>query len=238
MATNGGLPAYDVVIPCHDRAGFVGQAVASILAQSHPPAQIVLIDDASTDDTASVIRALAAEHACVQALLLPRNGGVATARYAGIAAGASPWIAFLDDDDVWTPGAAAALLGRAAAGDADIVVGYFARIEAGGVPGPPECGWAGDDIRAALRTGGVVGTSWSLVRRATVYSANGFDPTYRTCEDWAFFTAAAAGGARFARIDECVAHYRTVPGQRMIADTSQLSADGARVLAHPFLMRP
>ena len=226
------FPAYDVVFPCYNRASAVGDAVASVLGQSHPPSRVIVVDDASTDDGATVIRRLAAEHAAVQALILPRNGGVAAARNAGIAASTSPWIAFVDDDDVWVPGAASALLGRADA--CDVVVGHFARVVGDGPPGEPECGWDGGDIRDGLRTGGVVGTSWSIVRAATVYAVGGFDPSFRTCEDWDFFTRVAATSARFGRVDDLVAHYRTVPGARMIADPS-LAANEARVRAHPYL---
>lgn len=227
------MPSYDVVIPCHDRAHVVADAVASVLRQAHPPARVVVVDDASGDGSRALIRRMEAEHASVRAPALPRNGGVARARNAGIAACVSPWIAFLDDDDVWTPGAAEALLG--ATDGRDVVVGLFARVEGDGPPGSPECGWDGGDIRAALRTGGVVGTSWSIVRHDAARDFAGFDPAFTSCEDWDFFTRLAAAGARFGRVDRLVAHYRAVAGGRMIEDDAALRENGARVLAHPYL---
>lgn len=228
------LPDYDVVIPCHDRADVVGEAVDSVLRQSHAPSRVILVDDGSSDATAAVVRDLEARHPPVRALVMPRNGGVGHARNAGIAACVSQWIAFLDDDDMWVPGAAAALLGGSAAREADVVVGAFARAFSDGGVGPSQCGWDGGDIRAGLRTGGVVGTSWSIVRCDAVYAVGGFDPSFRTCEDWDFFTRVAATGRRFVRIDKLVALYRTVAGPRMIEDAA-LSADEARVRAHPYL---
>ena len=227
------LPAYDVVIPCHDRAHVVADAVRSVLAQAHPPTRVVVVDDASRDGTPALIRGLEAKHPAVRALTLPRNGRVGAARNAGIAACVSPWIAFLDDDDVWVPGAAEALLG--AADGADVVVGHFARVVGNDEPGPAECGWDGGDIRARLRTGGVVGTSWSIVRTDVVCGVGGFDPSFTSCEDWDFYTRLAANGARFARVDALVAHYRAVAGGRMIDDDAALRENGARVLAHPYL---
>ena len=227
------LPAYDVVIPCHDRARVVADAVGSVLRQAHPPTRVVIVDDASSDGTPALIRQLEAEHPSVRALTLPRNVRVAAARNSGIAACVSPWIAFLDDDDVWVPGAAEALLGDA--DDLDVVVGHFARVTNDGPPGPPECGWDGGGIRAGLRTGGVVGTSWSIVRHAAVRGVGGFDPNFTSCEDWDFFTRLAAAGGRFGRVDPVVAHYRAVPGGRMIEDDAALAENGARVLAHPYL---
>lgn len=227
------MPAYDVVIPCHNRAHVVADAVRSVVAQAHPPTRVVVIDDASSDGTPALIRRMEAEHAAIRALALPRNGGVARARNAGIAACVSPWIAFVDDDDVWTPGAAEALLRNA--GDLDVVVGHFARVAGDGSPGPPECGWDGGDIRAALRTGGVVGTSWSIVRHEAVRGIGGFDPSFTSCEDWDFFTRIAAAGGRFGRVDPVVAHYRAVAGGRMIEDDAALAENGVRVLAQPYL---
>ncbi len=222
------------MIPCFNRSRAVADAVASVLAQSPAPVGVTVVDDASSDGSAAVLRALASRYPTVLPLLLPRNGGVSAARNVGIAAGTAAWIGFVDDDDIWLPGAAAAMLSAAATGAYDVVVGHFARVAQGAAPGPAECGWDGGDIRAALRGGGVVGTSWSLVRRTGVEAVGGFDPTFRTCEDWDFFTRLAAAGARFGRIDTVVAHYRTVPGARMIADPT-LAANEARARAHPFL---
>lgn len=227
------LPAYDVVIPCYNRAHVVADALASVLGQGHAPSRIVLVDDGSTDASASVVRRLAAQHAHVHALVLPRNGGASGARNAGAALCSSPWIAFLDSDDVWLPGAATALLGDADL--LDIVVGQFARVEDGAPAGPPECGWSGGEIGPALAGGGVIGPSWSIVRHSTIYAVGGFDPSFHNCNDWDFYTRAAAAGARFGRIDSLVAQYRTVSGGRLVDDHGIGAINAARVLAHPYL---
>lgn len=231
----GPWPTYDVVIPCHNRAHVIADAVESVLGQGVPPERVILVDDGSTDGGADAVHRLAAAHACVTAMALPRNSGASAARNVGTAAARAEWIAFLDSDDLWVPDAAEALLARAGAGDLDVVVGAFAREWEDGERGEVECGWDGACLRTAFRTGGVVGPSWSLVRRATVYAAGGFDPSFRNCNDWDFFVRAAATGARFGRVDALVALYRTVAGGRLVADEQALEANGARVLAHPWL---
>lgn len=227
------LPAYDVVIPCFNRAHVVADAVASLLVQDPAPRRIVVVDDGSLDDSATVIRALADAHPSVEAMILPRNGGASNARNAGVALCRAPWVAFLDSDDVWLPGAARALLSHAL--HLDIVVGQFSRVENDAAPTLPECGWDGDDIRAALATGGVIGPSWSIVRRATVMAVGGFDPSFHNCNDWDFYTRAAADGARFGRIDATIALYRTVAGDRLVNDYAIGQLNAERVLAHPYL---
>lgn len=228
------LPAYDVVIPCHDRAHVVADAVESVLEQDHAPARVIVVDDGSRDQSPAVIRSLELRHGPrVIAATLPRNGGASHARNVGAALATSPWIAFLDSDDVWLPGAARALL--ASGENADIVCGHFRRVEGDGAPGAPECGWWGDAIRSALVHGGVIGPSWSIVRRATVFAVGGFDPSFHNCNDWDFYTRAAAAGARFRRIEAAVALYRTVAGSRLVNDTAIGAENARRVLAHPYL---
>jgi len=227
------LPAYDVVIPCYNRAHVVADALDSVLAQDHAPTRVVLVDDGSRDDSGAVIRRLADAHANVEAAVLPRNGGASNARNVGVSLCSAPWVAFLDSDDVWLPGAAHALLTPAE--PFDVMVGFFARSVDGGAPGEPECGWFGDDIRRALATGGVIGPSWSVVRRATVTGVAGFDPSFHNCNDWDFYTRAAAAGARFGRIEQCVALYRTVAGDRLVNDLAIGAVNAGRVLAHPYL---
>ena len=228
------LASYDVVIPCHNRAHVVADAVESVLAQGHAPSRVIVVDDGSTDASATVIRALAATHDRVQAVILPRNVGASQARNSGVALATGEWVAFLDSDDVWLPRAAEALLAPAVTVGHDIVVGHFARIEGAAPPTLPECGWDGDCIGSGLASGGVIGPSWSVVRRNLVERVHGFDPSFHNCNDWDFYTRAAAAGARFVRLDACVAHYRTVAGSRLVNDTTIGERNALRILAHPY----
>ncbi|MBB5713424.1 glycosyltransferase family 2 protein [Sphingomonas aerophila] len=229
------LPAYDVVIPCFNRDHVVADAVESVLAQGHPPTRVIVVDDGSSDASAATVLALAAADPRVSAVLLPRNVGASAARNAGVAIAQAPWIAFLDSDDVWLPGAAHAMLGSPALAALDVVVGQFSRVEQGGEPQAPECGWDGNCIRRGLASGGVVGPSWSVIRRDVVIAVNGFDPSFHNCNDWDFYTRAAAAGARFGRVDATVALYRTAAGGRLTHDDAVGAANARRVLSHPWL---
>lgn len=228
------LPAYDVVIPCYNRAHVVADAVASVLAQDHAPTRVIVVDDGSTDDSAALIRRLASvNNERLVAAMLPRNGGASNARNVGLSLCRSPWVAFLDSDDVWLPGAASAML--ASSEGIDVICGHFARVERQGEPGEAECGWRGDNIRVALSHGGVIGPSWSIIRRATVSEVKGFDTSFYNCNDWEFYTRVAASGATFRRIDTVVALYRTVEGVRLVDDIAIGAENARRVLAHPYL---
>ncbi len=85
-----------VVIPAYNAADFLADALASVAAQTVAPFEVIVVDDASVDETAEI-----AMRAGAHVVRLERNGGVAAARNAGIAIARAPWIAFLDADDLW-----------------------------------------------------------------------------------------------------------------------------------------
>lgn len=85
-----------VIIPCFNAGPFVGQAIASVLAQTLPAHEIILVDDGSTDDSATVARSFGSRIR----LLQQENGGVSQARNAGIAAATGDHLLFLDADDL------------------------------------------------------------------------------------------------------------------------------------------
>ena len=93
------MPATSIIIPTHNRPHLLPRAVESARAAGRD-VEIIVVDDASTDDTASVCRELAG----IKYVRLERNQGVAGARNVGILASSSEFIAFLDDDDLRLPG--------------------------------------------------------------------------------------------------------------------------------------
>ena len=92
-------PSISVVIPTYNSAAFVVSAVESALRQELEPAEIIVVDDGSTDGTAE---ALGPYRQLIRYITQP-NSGPAVARNRGVAAAQSDWIAFLDADDVWMP---------------------------------------------------------------------------------------------------------------------------------------
>lgn len=87
------------VIPTYNRGPLVARAVESVLAQSSPPDEIVVVDDGSTDDTEELLRPFLDRIRYVR----QRNAGGSEARNAGVRRASHPWIAFLDSDDHWRP---------------------------------------------------------------------------------------------------------------------------------------
>ncbi len=86
-----------VVIPVRNRAALLEQALDSVRAQTLPPAEILVVDDGSTDACAETAERMGAQ------VLRLGGQGVSTARNVGILAATQPWIGFLDSDDLWEP---------------------------------------------------------------------------------------------------------------------------------------
>jgi glycosyltransferase involved in cell wall biosynthesis len=96
MTTDDELPI-SVVIAAFNAERLIGRAIASVQAQTRRAAEIVVVDDGSTDGTAAVARKMGAR------VIAQENRGVGEARNRGARAARYPWIAFLDADDAWHP---------------------------------------------------------------------------------------------------------------------------------------
>lgn len=119
-----------VVIPTHQRAHLVARAVESVLAQDPAPTEVIVVDDGSTDDTTAVLDRFGPSIITVR----QANAGGAVARNTGTSRASTPWVAFLDSDDVWLPGHLARLAAavEGTGGAADLYFADVARTEAEG----------------------------------------------------------------------------------------------------------
>lgn len=93
-----------VVVPCYRCVATIERAVASVVAQTRRPAEMILVDDASSDSTLLVLQAIQVRLGhWVRIVPLASNRGAASARNAGWNVATQPYIAFLDSDDAWHP---------------------------------------------------------------------------------------------------------------------------------------
>jgi glycosyltransferase involved in cell wall biosynthesis len=95
-------PIVSVIIPTYNREKLILKALNSIFAQTFQGFEVIIVDDASTDNTEKIIHDLQNEK--IRYIKLERNGGQCIARNIGIKAAKGNYIAFLDSDDEWMPG--------------------------------------------------------------------------------------------------------------------------------------
>jgi glycosyltransferase involved in cell wall biosynthesis len=186
-------PLVSVVVPVHDGERFLRQALESILDQDYRPLEVIAVDDGSTDGSVAIAESL---QVCV---LRRERAGVAAARNAGLGAAAGTLIAFLDQDDLWSPGRLRRQVEHLAAHpEHAYVVGRMEVFIEPGVESPP---WVPRDQTAFL-LGALV------ARRAAFDAVGAFDERYEISSDSDWF--ARAHDARLARgvLDDVVLRYR------------------------------
>jgi hypothetical protein len=160
-----------VIVPAYNRADTVARAVTSALDQRpRPPAQVLVIDDGSADDTAAV-----AARAGAEVVRHEVNRRLGAARNTGLAYATQPWIALLDSDDEWLPHHLASLWPLHA--DHVLLAGSALRCSPGGEQrhlGPTEAG--GRLLRSPVdvATTSIVVVSAALARRDAVEAAGRF----------------------------------------------------------------
>jgi len=182
-----------VVIPLYNNQETVAEAVASALGQTPSPAQVLVVDDGSTDQSRQVVAERFAEDARVK-LIAQANGGPSRARNRGIELVETPLLAFLDADDVWLPGK----LGRqlevlGAQEDVGLVACDWMRrmphseAAAPELPHLPLTRFTYRDCLILNR----FQTSTVVMRTEVARALGGFDPQVDGAEDWDFWVRVA-----------------------------------------------
>lgn len=95
------IASISVVIPAYNRARTIGYCLDSVLSQSYPPTEIIVVDDSSTDETVDIVRNY--NSLKILCVVLEKKSGAQAARNRGIWEAKGDWIAFQDSDDEWLP---------------------------------------------------------------------------------------------------------------------------------------
>ena len=201
--------AVAAVIATHNGAsrGYIFNAVGSVLAQSLQPAEIVVVDDASTDGTAEALRDRYGDS--VRIVSLTENRGPSGARNEGVRATSAPLVAFLDDDDEWLPEKLQVQRRLIAETSCHLVFSRVELIDSSGValrgrrPIYREaCSWPGILFRNPVQ-----GPSSVLAHRQTILEAGGFPEQLRIGEDWVLWARIAQIG-RIDFTEKALVRYR------------------------------
>ena len=180
-------PQVSIVIPTRNRWQLLAaNGLAAAQLQEDVDLEIVVVDDASEDETPARLREVAAADGRVRTIRHDARRGLAAARNTGAGAARAEWIAFLDDDDLWAPQKLRLQLAAAQSPGVDWVYGRAVVVDGakrviGGHPFPDPAALA-----ELLRGGNHVpgGGSNVLVRASAFRATGGFDETLRYFEDW------------------------------------------------------
>jgi len=173
-----------VIIPAYNAARWLPRSIESVLAQTRPADEVIVVDDGSTDDTAEVCRAYADAVRYVRR----ENGGLSAARNTALALSRSDWFLSLDADDMLYPQALAALAEKAENTDAGVVYGFVLQrrepeIETRLASLPYAVGIPPEPARAQFWWTAINTAGSALVRRSLNNTVGGFDESFRQVED-------------------------------------------------------
>lgn len=207
MTTAGSV---GVVIPTYERVDETVRAVRSVLAQTMPPAHVVVADDGSAPATVELL-AEGVEGGTVELVRAPRTGHPGRVRNYGLARLDTDWVAFLDSDDSWHPEKLERQL-AAAAGGAVAVCSNARRIVSGEPAGtvltelPAELG-----LRDLIRENKVINSS-VLIKRDVLDAVGQVASSYivRGCEDYATWLRVASRDS-WTALDEPLVDYVDEP---------------------------
>ena len=208
-----------VIMPCHNAGPWIAMALRSIAAQTHPAHEIIVIDDASADDSVEQIE----RSGVVVRLLRVNLRNAAAARNVGIEAATGDWLALLDADDVWYPhhlARAVALLSRT--DDVAFMSSHdWISLEGAPVPMPeafvckltaPRSGLTAEDYYRFERDGFHFGHSTVLYRRDRVVDVGLFDVSQKRRHDIDLWLRVVAGRTWAYDTVKAVGYREGVPG--------------------------
>lgn len=192
-------PLVSIVVPTFNRAALLARALGSVLAQGYGHFEVLVVDDASTEDIEAVVAGFGDPR--LRWLRQARNGGVARARNRGIAEARGALVAFLDSDDEWAPDKLARQVALMRRRPDRVGLVYTGVLEHGtdGARVIRPAGHRGDLWRAMLHRNVMTSASGAIIRREVAETVGGFDPDLPAIEDYEYWTRIA----RFYEFD-CV----------------------------------
>jgi len=219
-------PSVSVVIPTHNRAEMLAEAIKSVLDQSLPADEIIVVDINSTDDTTRVLESFGD---AVTALSVDKSGP-SPARNRGIAAARGEYVAFLDDDDLWHPEKLKIQMEFLGA-NRDVVMASAHTVpmeDAIGEIRPDRSAWTEGDLFFQLFMKSYVSTPTVIVRRDVFDEVGVFNESYLRAEDYDLWLRIAAARPT-AHFQKPLAWIRKSPN-RMSDDKIDLRRTAKRIL--------
>ena len=201
-------PKISVIIPAYNAETYLESCVRSALQQTYQNLEILLIDDGSTDSTWEICRRLAAADSRIRSIH-KQNGGVSSARNAGIEAASGEMLTFVDGDDELKENGLEALIEAQQRTGADIVAAWYDM----GAPIPyPEAGdvvWKGTEaLQKSLEDHPLTYSAWAKLYTREIIGDTRFQEGIRVNEDSLFVFRLLCKQPCFAGIKDVVYFYR------------------------------
>lgn len=222
--------AISVVIPAYNAAATIQETLESVLNQTYPVQEVIVVNDGSQDDTAAIVQGFDTP----VTLLNQANGGVSAARNHGIQHASTPWIAFLDSDDLWLPKKLEMQVAclRRYESIQWCATRYYqcieGKTEVSRYPEPAELAFsvpAGKSVDALqLMASNVnIWVSTVLIRKTLLLNAGGFQETLSCVEDSDLWICVAKSARDIVFVNQPLAKYQVDTQGLSRSDTKKIS---------------
>lgn len=218
------LPLISVIIPCYNGQQYISEAIDSVLRQTYPNVEVIVVNDGSTDRSAEILSGYGDKITVVS----QANAGLPAARNSGIAVARGEFYGFLDADDYWDATFLAELQAAADQENAGIAYCGWQNIGLPGARGepfiPPDYEHDPEKLPKLIQ-----GVRWpvhaALVRASVCNGVGGFNPALKSCEDFAFWIRTATKN-KLVRVPKVLAFYRH--------HGDQMTSNRLRIVSHHF----
>jgi hypothetical protein len=216
-------------MPAYNAATTIAQAIGSIVAQTDPNWELIVVNDGSTDRTGKIAAAFVAGDSRIRLINRP-NGGESAARNTGVAEAHYEWLAFLDADD-WVLPAYIERLMAALTADPTLDAAHcgWARVAKDGTQVIEDYRPPTGDLFPVLARQAAFPVNACIVRKSLLDTVGAFDTTLIKSPDWDLWQRIARAGAKFGGIPDILACYRMRPSSASL-DAEQMLRDGLTVL--------
>lgn len=237
MNSDQHLRFVSVIIPTFNRATVIGKTIESVLAQTYPNVEIIVVDDGSTDDTRETL----SRYGDRVHYIYQQNAGPSAARNRGARASQADYITFLDSDDLLLP----TKLERQVAfldthPDVDIVLCGWRRVLRDGRVGERVSLPVRKLLESILLTGinGLLPTNVPLLRQKAFERTPGFDESLPSREEQDYWMQAVLAGCKFGMVNEVLCIFADTVGSwgKDMANTEKaVPIILQKVFSHPYL---
>lgn len=199
-------PLISVIMPCYNMASYVSDSIKSVIAQTYPHWELLIVDDASTDETVNIIKSYAQADSRIKFAIKKQNSGISDTRNQCIQMAQGQFLAFLDADDIWHPEKLEKQLSFMLAKNIGFTYSTYDWIDEDGKIMNKFINTIGNlDYKTYLRNT-IIGCSTVMVNKAI--TGDVFVPKFRTSEDTATWLDILRKGLMAYAIDESLVSYR------------------------------
>lgn len=188
-------PDVSVILPLYNSERYIQETVNSVINQTYPNIEFIVVDDCSTDSSLDIVRSELKAIPNARIIAFEKNSGVAAARNAGIAECTGEFIAFIDSDDIWHPDKLTkqVQLFQSSSEKTGLIYCWIRPMTEAGIPLAFAERWQGrgDVLYDLLYRLGIGGGSTPMIRRSVVDTVGLYNLEMSPCEDTEFYLRVA-----------------------------------------------